>query len=346
MAGLSGLAIRADASAAIGQGHVMRTLALAQAWQDMGGAAAYLCAHCPEALARRLSDEGVAVEHVHSEPGSPEDAAASAKLCRRMGSPWLVADGYAFGGAYQRAIKDLGLNLLVLDDYGHAEHYFADLVLNQNLDAPEGLYNSREKYTCLLLGSKYGLIRREFLAKRLSERRHPQRVANVLVTMGGADIAGLTPLILEALEQVDAKLQILAAVGESNPRYESLRAYAAHSRQKVEVKSGVYMPQAMAWADFCFSAAGSTCWELCFMGCPTAVVVCADNQRDIAGALAAHGAAIHLGEARDLNVDRVLQSFAEIMADKAARESLAANGGRVVDGRGALRILAAMGYES
>ena len=37
--------------------------------------------------------------------------------------------------------------LLVEDDNGHAEHYWADVVLNQNIHASERLYARREATT-------------------------------------------------------------------------------------------------------------------------------------------------------------------------------------------------------
>ena len=155
------LLIRADASTRIGTGHVMRCLALAQAWEDSGRRAAFAMGMDAPALEDRLRSDGMEVVHLSAEPGSLEDAEMTADIAQKMGAGWAVVDGYHFGSDYQRIIKESGLRLLFIDDNGHADHYYADIVLNQNLHANEELYRKREPYTKLLFGTEYVLLRRE-----------------------------------------------------------------------------------------------------------------------------------------------------------------------------------------
>ena len=68
----------------------------------------------------------------------------------------------SLGREYQSALKRAGRKVLFVDDNGHAEHYSADLVLNQNAYASEDLYRNREAATELLLGLQYAMLRREF----------------------------------------------------------------------------------------------------------------------------------------------------------------------------------------
>ena len=65
------LIIRADASAHIGTGHIMRCIALAQAWQDNGGDVTFL-SHCESPpIRQRIIDECfdfVPIEKPHPNP--------------------------------------------------------------------------------------------------------------------------------------------------------------------------------------------------------------------------------------------------------------------------------------
>ena len=76
------LLIRADASASIGTGHVMRCLALAQAWRHTGGDALFACAEMPPALRARVAAEGFDVQGLQAEPGTSADAEQTIRSAR------------------------------------------------------------------------------------------------------------------------------------------------------------------------------------------------------------------------------------------------------------------------
>jgi UDP-2,4-diacetamido-2,4,6-trideoxy-beta-L-altropyranose hydrolase len=286
------LLIRADASTEIGSGHLMRCLALAQAWQESGGAVCFALAWPTPALEARLQAEGMTVVHLTGvAAGSPADADATIALAQQRNAEWVVVDGYHFDAAYQRQIKQASLSLLFIDDYAHAAHYYADIVLNQNIYAQAEMYASREPYTRLLLGADYVLLRREFWAWRDWQRPIPDKARKILVTLGGSDPDNVTLTVIQALQQLpDDDWEAVVLVGGQNPHYQALVAAVAND-PRIQLRQNVTnMPELMACADIAISAGGSACWELCFMGLPSAIVVLAENQVLAANRLAVAGA--------------------------------------------------------
>jgi spore coat polysaccharide biosynthesis predicted glycosyltransferase SpsG/RimJ/RimL family protein N-acetyltransferase len=287
---------------------------------------------------------------VNAVPGSDDDAAQTADLAWQTGATWVAVDGYQFTSEYQRLLKAAGLGLLFLDDCAHAERYFADFVLNQNLSAWARCYPRREHYTRLLLGTRCALLRPEFASWSGWQRHVPRVASHVLITMGGADPGNTTLKVLEAIQSVPlADLEVRVAVGGSNPNIGALEGWLRSSpfarreggRERASLLvDAADMPGLMAWADVAVSAAGTTCWELAFMQLPSLVVVLADNQRPNAQALAAAGAAIDLGWHGELMHAKLAKNVTQLLEDQAQRALMAQKARSLVDGEGGKRVAA------
>jgi UDP-2,4-diacetamido-2,4,6-trideoxy-beta-L-altropyranose hydrolase len=345
------LLIRADASIAIGTGHVMRCLALAQAWQDLGGRAIFAMAESTPALAARLHSESCDVVSVEASIGSQDDSERTADLARVHHAGWVVVDGYQFGADYQQALKSADLKVLLMDDYGHSARYLADLVVNPNACADESLYQNRESYTRLLLGTRYCMLRREFNAWRQWQRKIPPLARRILVTMGGSDRENLTARVLEALSSHKdghgfEDLEATVVIGGSNPHAASLERYAEASDRQIHLhKDTAQMAEWMAQADLAVSAAGSTCWELCLLGLPSLLVDVAANQTVLARALDRKGCAIHIGSASEFSTEKIADQLDKLVHATQLRQSLSRASRALVDGYGSLRIASILNGE-
>lgn len=331
------LVLRADADERIGTGHVMRCLALAQAWRAVGGRAVFAVRRAPTALLVRLRDEGCEVERLDNAPSNDETGVV-AGLARHAAA--VVVDGYGFGPAYVDALQEAGARVLYVDDDGRHGPYRADLVLDQNAFATAAMYTDRAPATRLLLGPRYALLRREFLRHRDAPRAAEAIARRVLVTLGGADPTGVTATVLAAAERVDVPLELDVVVGVANPRRDAVIAQAERARHVTRVLTAVDdMPERMGLADFAVAAAGATTLELAFMGVPSLLVAIADNQAPVAPAMAAAGCAVDLGRAEALDPDGLAAAMTALASDVGRRQAMSDAGRRLVDGDGAARVV-------
>jgi len=335
------LLIRTDASTQIGTGHVMRMMALAQAWRRKGGKAYFYCCQCPRPLQTRLKDAGFPVRMLSARPGTSDDQEFFLQALSSHSDAFVALDGYHFDLAYQSATKAVA-RVLMVDDYGHLAQYNCDVLLNQNPTATELLLFERTSGARLLQGLDFALLRQEYLDWGSREKRVRHSPLNVLLTLGGSDAGNVTEKLLRALDALPdhiASLRII--IGSANPNRASLeRAASSLSIPTTPLVNIHDMPAQLAWADAAVAAAGSTCWELAYMGVPMAVVALAENQRLIAKNLAAHGMAIDLGWHDDLTSGSLTKSLRTLLEDFQLRKMMTSSAQRRVDGKGAARVVA------
>ena len=346
----SWLLIRAEASNAIGTGHVMRMLALAQAWMDLhrgeNAMVTFAGQALPDALVKRINDEGMDVWKMNAIPGSAEDASELVTRFRATGEcpAWVAADGYYFTCDFQRILRQSGPGVVMMDDNGEVGQYDCDIILNQNIMARSSMYDQRNPDAELLLGTRFSLLRREFrLASHpvLHDRRN---VRHILVTLGGSDTTAMVREIVSALSEVDEPLSIRCIMGSLASGSPDEKPIGSDSCHTVEVLTNVRdMTVHMKWANLSINAAGSTTWELCAMGVPMILVVLADNQREIAVQLDRMGCAKSAGDWEGAATTSRIVSAVNLLVSDADKRRIMVNRAReLVDGKGAERVVDAM----
>lgn len=316
------LCLRADGGGGVGAGHVGRCLALAEAWERAGGTAVLVLTDEAAAHARHMG-ASVEVAVVDVDPGTPEDAEATAAIGE---GGWLVVDGYRFGSWP----SPTGEHVLALDDFGHGGGGPAELILDQNLGATAEAYASRP-HERLLLGPSFALLRGGESAARSRRRGAPRRV--VLPVGGEANEAVLRHVgeVVRALDRRGLALDVVGGVHSGDlPAVDGLRVHGFVADPN----------DLLASADLAVAVAGSTVYALCRHGVPSVVIPFHDNQVPIAEAFAAAGVALTPTEPAEPAATVALVE--RLLDDDVERERLGAAAARLVDGHGAARVVDAV----
>ncbi len=345
----STLIVRADASSVIGIGHMMRCIAIAQRWKEVVGSVRFACIQIPLTLRQRLSLEGFELDLFCSSsdascaPGSLVDSKQLVSLLEQHRASAIVMDGYRFDGSYQAAVREYPARSMVIDDYGQADYYTADLILNQNLGADANLYRNRQPNSELLLGPDFALLRKEFLSAGKKVRSNLAKPFHLLVSLGGSDCGDVIIKVLEALKRLDPNVlhtRILLTGGVSG--FDSIKS-AVDERTRIEFFHDVTdMPEQYRWADIALAAGGSSNWEMSYYGLPRAMIVLADNQVDVANRISQFGAGLLLGRASDVTAVHIAAVLTRLLEDASLRNELADRSHQLVDGLGAVRCVDAL----
>ena len=328
----------------MGTGHVMRCLALAQSWMDLArGRAAFAVHALPDALERRLVREGLDILRIPSEGAG--DAGETSRLSRDLGAEWIVADGYHFGTAYYRSLRDDGGRVLVFDDGGGSDFQGADAVVNQNLFADRSLYPEWTGFARLLLGCRYVQLRREFRRWIGWTRTVEKEARRILVTLGGSDPENVTTRVIEALcHAVSAHCEVTVVIGAGSSHLAVVKDVVESSGRNIRVLHDVQdMSELMVWADLAIAAGGTTSWELLFLGVPSVTLELAPNQAPVAHSLRGAGLTLAPGNGSVANGQEILEAIRDLAGNFELRRQQAEAGQRTVDGRGCERLVNAMG---
>lgn len=247
----------------------------------------------------------------------------------------VFTDSYSVDTEYQREIRDRVPLAVLQDDDRHA--VCADLFVNGNMYATNLDYEfvGQKPKTCL--GTDYVLLRSEIRNRATDEPPWREQPERALVTMGGSDIADLTPIAIRAFEGFDIHVDTIVGPGFSQAQEQSIRAAADDISSDVSVmRDPNDLVERMFQADFAVSTSSSTTYELLALGTSIISVPVADNQELIAQSLREINAANVLERGPDTEeFRRALEAYVSGSESRRKHREL---GRQLVDERGPERI--------
>ena len=347
--------IRADASAQIGSGHIMRCLTLAKGLAGIGAKVSFVCRELPGNICGLIEGKGFKVYLLPYQEtelkvasgtktyeqwlgaSKEKDAKETAGIIASLPRPdWLVIDHYAIDIVWEALLRPLTKRIMVIDDLADRSHD-CDILLDQNLfERPEGRYDKLVDERCkMLLGPKFMLLRPEFIEARKTRRIRSGRIERVLVFFGGSDPTNETTKTLKALrDPVFKDIKIDVVVGGSNVRKDDIKGLCSGMANVSFYCQTDLMCDLMSKADLAIGACGTTAWERCSLGLPTIVIVTAENQAEIAANLDRLGAIVSLGRSEDVREGDISKKLLELMHSPEKLKAISLKAGQITNGSG------------
>lgn len=326
--------LRCDSSKAQGLGHVVRTMAVAEAALAAGWDVVF-SGDVESAMGRELVEARCPVRYAR--PDSAEDLV---QLAREAEADVVHIDTYAEQGEARALLNEAGILLSSMED-GPFGRRPADLAVDPS-PAAETRYRPADGSHRLLRGAAAIPIRGAIRALPTASPRPADAEPgkpNMMIVMGGTDARDMTARCLGWWAQtgIPSRCFVVSAGRPEVP-------VALGEGQELEiVPPALDLPKLFPSMDLVLSGAGTTTWELAALGVPTALVQLVENQGDNYRFATSEGMAAGLGDASSGELDEGLATagLRQLLTDTESRERLSARSRELVDGAGADRIVAA-----
>lgn len=328
------LAIRADAGHTSGIGHVMRTLAIAQEWQQRGGRVVYLSAAMPAGLSERLEASGIRIEKVDTQT----DADSTAEAANRLKCAVLLVDHYALADDWWRTLPARRRwRTAAINDFAAPIHPLAEILISPRVVSLGNDVSGRR-----VSGPAYFLIRSE--VRRTGDVRPVEASARrILLILGGSDPRNVGPAVAKWLLRGEDDWTVRVVVGPAATNRPDFDALAKIDSRLEIVERPETMGPHFEWADTAVASPSTTVFEALHHGLVTGLVLTADNQREIAAGLVDQGCASLLGDAREDGYTLDARVWFELSRQPDVRTNLSTKGAALVDGGGAGRVCDLLG---
>jgi UDP-2,4-diacetamido-2,4,6-trideoxy-beta-L-altropyranose hydrolase len=318
--------IRANSGVGVGLGHLRRCLELSKVLRDNHWSVFFV--EPPESNAIQL------IEHTGFSTIIVNDESES--ICRSaVGARLLLIDHYELDIQTFASFSERTWKLAVFDDLGN-RLIPVDVVINGSPSA-QNMNFSRLGAEVVLAGPEYQVIRDDLI--HLKPEVDIESPKSILVTIGAGDPHHLLETLILLFEKnfchfgMDIRFNIIVGPQVKESYVTNNEAISIHY-------SPDNMAELISTSDIAVSASGQTLMELLFVGVPTVALCLADNQIENIQALESEKCIISAGRVDKNNWEETLvSSLVSLLEDVSLRQKLSINARRMIDGKGAERIV-------
>jgi UDP-2,4-diacetamido-2,4,6-trideoxy-beta-L-altropyranose hydrolase len=325
------------ASPEIGTGHARRCAVLAHALSDAGAQISLIADSDTIAFAQSYMPSNCDIVTVDGTPSAVAEAVA------RQRPHGLVVDRYDLSTAAETSFAAHVRSLVVLDDFAGRSHV-CDFLIDQNIGRDESDWRSAvPDGTHILAGGAYALLRSEFIRSRQSQKAtcgESSGKRRIFVSFGGADPLGLVNWLMPALSKIlQAGYALDMAVGTETLNLSGIQLFADKTDDVTLHVASNDVAILMAQASVSIGAPGSMTLERSCLGLPQILVSFADNQIDVGRIAEKEAVARYLGDWQQLQPDDVVSAALDLLEDSEELDCMSRRSRRLVDGRGARRVV-------
>ncbi|MFY9101265.1 UDP-2,4-diacetamido-2,4,6-trideoxy-beta-L-altropyranose hydrolase [Aliarcobacter cryaerophilus] len=267
--------IRADSSSYIGTGHIMRDLVLAKEYKNEN--IIFATQDLVGNINHKIEEENYKIEFLKS-----NDFEELNDLIKKLNIDMIIIDNYEIDYSFEKKLKEQNLSLktFVLDDT--YEKHFCDILLNHNIYANEKKYKNKVPENCeLRCGSRYILLRDEFLEAKKAKKRVKKKNKTIFLGLGGADHKNLNIKILKVVEKFKKSLKVNLVTTTANKNLEELKGYCKDKKWiNLQINSNE-VAKLMSKSDFAIVTSSVTANEIFYLDLPMIAIKTAKNQNQM-----------------------------------------------------------------
>jgi spore coat polysaccharide biosynthesis predicted glycosyltransferase SpsG len=273
--------------------------------------------------------------------GSPEDLEQTLREVYRVRPEAIIVDLPEAGEAYLRELRGSGSTVISIDSLA-ATPFPTHMVINPLMGHQPSAYEL-SRGTQLLCGSRYALVRPEVRRIRPIRAAEPPQPFRVIVALGDDDFQGQAVQLGKHLVNCPKVARVDVLVRPYHPELEELKSLAEKNKEVFGIATEPSeFPVRMSRSHLAITAGNAWSLELACVGIPQLMIVQAEKDMANAQELDESGAATLLGYHTTVSVSTLRNAVTSILDDPLERVLMARAGRKLIDARGADRMVTAL----